>query len=198
MERPDRKEECMILDECSGMSLHLEHVARYHLAAPFAARKRVLDDATGLGHGAVTLAQAGAAEVAGIDTDRQAIQDTARRYTLPNVRFRVDDMTRLDTVLEASHEDSDWSITARRAGHALGNAPLATVIHQHLEFYQTEQRDAHDGSQRYDKGKLERTLIRFHEKHGLFIDEEDLYPYLGYPNSEAFIERALAGRGGRA
>ena len=133
MERPGLKEECMIPDEGSGVSPHLEHVARYRLAARFAARKRVLDGATGLGHGAVILAQAGAAEVTGIDADSQA-----------------------------------------------------------------EQRDAHYGSQRYDKGKLERTLIRFHEKHGLFIDEEDLYPYLGYPNSEAFIERALAGRGGRA
>lgn len=198
MKRPDSTGECMIPDECSGMSLHLEHVARYRLAVRFASRKRVLDGATGLGHGAVTLAQAGAAEVRGIDTDRHAIQDAARRYALANVRFRVDAVTRLDTVLEPTYEDCDWSITARRAGNALGNEPLATVIHRHLEFHQAERRDAHYGTQRYDKGKLERTLICFEEKHGLFIDEEDPYRYLGYPNSAAVIERALAGRGGRA
>ena len=60
----------MILDECSEMGLHWEDVAGYRLAARFAARQRVLAGATGHGHGAVILAQVGAAEFRGIDTDR--------------------------------------------------------------------------------------------------------------------------------
>lgn len=106
-------------------------------------------------------------------------------------RKAVFDAMPFDTSLEGHYEDNDWSITARRAGHALGNAPLATVIHRQLDFSQAERRDKYYAAERYDKGKLERTLIRFYQKHGLFIDDEEFYRYLGYPGSEAFIEKIL-------
>jgi GT2 family glycosyltransferase len=97
-----------------------------------------------------------------------------------------------DTAIEGAYEDNDWSIAARRAGHRLVNAPLATVVHHHMNFSAAARRDAHYVSQRYGKERLERTLRRFHEKHGLFIDEEDLYRYIGYAGSAEFIEATLA------
>lgn len=92
----------MTPDAPEGPGLRFERVARYRLAARFAGGKRVLDVAPELGDGAVILAQAGASEVTGIGTDSQAIQDAASRCVLPNVRFRVDDVSRLATVTDGS------------------------------------------------------------------------------------------------
>jgi GT2 family glycosyltransferase/ubiquinone/menaquinone biosynthesis C-methylase UbiE len=94
-----------------------------------------------------------------------------------------------DTMIAGAYEDNDWSMRVRAAGYRLKNAPLAAVVHHHMDFDAAVRRDRHYLDARYNKATLERTLLRFYRKHGVFIDEEDLYRYLGYEGSEAFIER---------
>lgn len=94
-----------------------------------------------------------------------------------------------DTEISGAYEDNDWSMRVRAAGHRLRNAPLAAVTHHHIDFNPEARRDRHYLDARYDKKALESTLARFHEKHGVFIDEEDLYRYLGYEGSDAFIAK---------
>lgn len=102
-----------------------------------------------------------------------------------------------DLAISGAYEDNDWSIMVRRAGWRLANCPLATATHHHMNFSARAQRDGLYRSERYSKTRLEGALRRFHEKHGFFIDEEDVYRYLGYQGSEAFIESTLAaGRSG--
>jgi GT2 family glycosyltransferase len=94
-----------------------------------------------------------------------------------------------DTEVSGAYEDNDWSMRVRSAGYRLRNAPLATVTHHHMDFNPEARKDRHYVNARYDKGVLESTLAHFSLKHGVFIDEEDLYRYLGYEGSNAFIER---------
>lgn len=94
-----------------------------------------------------------------------------------------------DTEIAGAYEDNDWSMRVRAAGYRLKNAPLAAVVHHHMDFNAAVRRDRHYLDARYNKETLERTLLGFYRKHGVFIDEEDLYRYLGYEGSDAFIER---------
>ena len=94
-----------------------------------------------------------------------------------------------DTKMAGAYEDNDWSIRVREAGYRLVNAPLATVIHHHLNFNPAVKGDKHYIDQRYNKERLEKTLVYFYRKHGLFIDEEDLYTSIGYKNSATFMEK---------
>lgn len=96
-----------------------------------------------------------------------------------------------DLAISGAFEDNDWSIAARRAGWKLANCPLATATHHHLNFSTRAQRDRRYVSERYSKERLEEALRRFHEKHGFFIEEEELYRFLGYRGSEAFMESVL-------
>jgi len=94
-----------------------------------------------------------------------------------------------DGEVAGAYEDNDWSMRVRAAGYRLRNAPLATVTHHHMNFNSAARKDRHYLNERYNKGTLESTLSHFFLKHGAFIDEEDLYRYLGYEGSDAFIER---------
>lgn len=107
-------------------------------------------------------------------------------------RKSVFDAFPYDSRIAGAYEDNDWSIAVRRAGHRLANCPLATVTHHHMNFSSRARRDGFYTGQRYNKQRLESTLRHFFEKHGVFIEEEDLYRLLGYSGSDAFIESALA------
>jgi len=63
-----------------------EHVHRYAIAARYAQDKRVLDIASGEGYGAALLAHT-AAEVVGVDIDREAVEHARRSYYASNLRF---------------------------------------------------------------------------------------------------------------
>lgn len=66
----------------------LEHQHRYYAVAPLAARRDVLDVASGEGYGAALLA-GNARSVIGVDIDPDAVDFATRRYgpTVPNLRF---------------------------------------------------------------------------------------------------------------
>jgi SAM-dependent methyltransferase len=63
----------------AGLLLEAEHQLRYRLAAPLAAGRDVLDAGCGSGWGTALLAEAGAASVAGLDADEQAVESARRR-----------------------------------------------------------------------------------------------------------------------
>ncbi|MFH1277632.1 MAG: glycosyltransferase [Candidatus Eisenbacteria bacterium] len=94
-----------------------------------------------------------------------------------------------DTDLGGAYEDNDWSLRVRKEGNRLRNCPLATVIHHHMNFNPEVRKDRHYVGARYDRSELEKTLLHFYKKHGAFIDEEDLYRFVGYEGSEQFMEK---------
>jgi SAM-dependent methyltransferase len=63
-----------------GELVHAEHLVRYRLAAQLAHGRRVLDAASGEGYGSAILAAAGAASVAGVDLDPQAVEHARARH----------------------------------------------------------------------------------------------------------------------
>ncbi len=66
------------------------HVRRYEFAAAFAAGRRVLDIASGLGYGSALLHERGrAAAVLGVEPDATAVSYASRRFGSPNVTFRT-------------------------------------------------------------------------------------------------------------
>ncbi|MGC8761012.1 MAG: methyltransferase domain-containing protein [Bryobacteraceae bacterium] len=65
-----------------------EHMARYAFARRLARRKRVLDAGCGAGYGSAALAGQ-AAFVAAVDISREAVEEAARQYPLPNLAFLV-------------------------------------------------------------------------------------------------------------
>jgi SAM-dependent methyltransferase len=73
-----------------------DHLARYLAAEPLARGRRVLDAGTGHGYGAAVLAAGGAAEVVAVDICPATLQAAAARFPLANLRFVLDDCTRLD------------------------------------------------------------------------------------------------------
>jgi O-antigen biosynthesis protein len=77
----------------SGDLIDAEHQARYRLALPFVAGRRVLDAGCGVGWGSALLAAAGATDVIGVDIAPEAIR--ASRDSCPSGRFLVGDLGRL-------------------------------------------------------------------------------------------------------
>lgn len=71
-----------------GGQIKYEHLHRYALAMEFAARKSVLDIASGEGYGAALLAQV-AQFVAGVDIDPQAVESAKQKYSRGNLSFSV-------------------------------------------------------------------------------------------------------------
>ncbi|AOH84396.1 hypothetical protein AWL63_10885 [Sphingomonas panacis] len=67
-----------------------ENVHRYALCLDYVEGKRVLDLASGAGHGTALLAQR-AASVVGVDIDPQVIRAAQKRFPLPNVEFLAGD-----------------------------------------------------------------------------------------------------------
>jgi len=65
-----------------------EHLIRYEFAKQFAAGKKVIDIACGSGYGAKILADGGAREVIGIDTDGTAIEMAIKNYSQAKVAYQ--------------------------------------------------------------------------------------------------------------
>jgi SAM-dependent methyltransferase len=76
-----------------GQIVEAEHLARYAWAAQFASGRRVLDAACGEAYGSRILAEAGAAEVVGVDLDERVI--AAARAARPDISFEVADLRQL-------------------------------------------------------------------------------------------------------
>ncbi len=70
-----------------GAALWAEHLARYKLAARFAAGRRVLDFACGTGYGTALLKQAGAKVVVGVDRSLEAIAYACEKFSGPGLSF---------------------------------------------------------------------------------------------------------------
>jgi SAM-dependent methyltransferase len=64
-----------------------DHLARYHFAARYCQRKRVLDVATGTGYGAHILREEGAREVVAVDREQAALDYAAVRYGTDGLRW---------------------------------------------------------------------------------------------------------------
>lgn len=65
------------------------HCARYAIAKPLVAGKRVLDIACGEGYGSYLLKEAGAASVVGVDIDEATIARCRESFQGPGLEFRV-------------------------------------------------------------------------------------------------------------
>jgi ubiquinone/menaquinone biosynthesis C-methylase UbiE len=76
--------------------LYDEHIIRYRFVADFVKNKRVLDIASGSGYGSALLAEAGAAQVIGIDLDEQAIKEAKARYNNSVLHFQTGSAEKLD------------------------------------------------------------------------------------------------------
>ena len=85
-----------------GGLLEAEHQLRYRFARTWVADKRVLDAGCGVGWGSAVLLGAGAAEVVGLDLDREAIADAGTR--VPRAEFVVGDL------LELPFEDNRYDV----------------------------------------------------------------------------------------
>jgi SAM-dependent methyltransferase len=81
-------------DVMQGTLIEAEHLARYRWAAQIAPGRRVLDAGCGTGYGCALLAQAGAAEVVGVDIAAAAL-DSSRPAMPDRVRLEVADLGRL-------------------------------------------------------------------------------------------------------
>jgi 2-polyprenyl-3-methyl-5-hydroxy-6-metoxy-1,4-benzoquinol methylase len=87
--------ERFIPDQMGGGLVAAEHLCRYWWAAQFASGRRVLDAGCGIGYGSRMLAEAGAAEVAGVDI-AQPVIEAASAGSGSDVTFRVGDVAALD------------------------------------------------------------------------------------------------------
>jgi SAM-dependent methyltransferase len=77
-----------------GRLIEAEHLARYWWAARLVSAKRVLDAGCGTGYGSNILAEAGAAEVVGLDID-SAVLEAARESAHQPVSLEVGDVRKL-------------------------------------------------------------------------------------------------------
>jgi SAM-dependent methyltransferase len=77
-----------------GQLIEAEHLARYWWAAALVPGKRVLDAGCGTAYGTEILAQAGAAEVLGVDLDADVVE-AARPSAPENVMLEVGDVRKL-------------------------------------------------------------------------------------------------------
>jgi 2-polyprenyl-3-methyl-5-hydroxy-6-metoxy-1,4-benzoquinol methylase len=87
--------ERFIPDQMGGGMVAAEHLCRYWWAGQLAHGKRVLDAGCGIGYGSNMLAEAGAAEVAGVDIAEPVIE-VARQTAAPGVTFSVGDVAALE------------------------------------------------------------------------------------------------------
>lgn len=71
--------------------LAAEHIARYTIARPLAAGKRVLDVACGEGYGAALLREGDATGVVGVDISADAIAIARERFARDGITFHVGD-----------------------------------------------------------------------------------------------------------
>jgi ubiquinone/menaquinone biosynthesis C-methylase UbiE len=81
--------------EHRGQLVEAEHLVRFRFAARLAAGRRVLDAACGTAYGTRMLAEAGAAEVVGVDI-AEAVLDAMRPGMPAQVDLRAGDVTSLD------------------------------------------------------------------------------------------------------
>lgn len=72
------------------------HIARYQMAKPYIAGKRVLDIACGEGYGSWLLKEWGAASVIGVDRNEEAIHHARQLYTRDDVVFISENAEQLD------------------------------------------------------------------------------------------------------
>jgi len=68
-----------------------EHVERYSLAQRYAAGRRILDIACGVGYGTRMLSERTDGEVLGVDYSAEALEYAAARYGAPGVRWLLAD-----------------------------------------------------------------------------------------------------------
>jgi 2-polyprenyl-3-methyl-5-hydroxy-6-metoxy-1,4-benzoquinol methylase len=87
--------ERFIPDEMGEGRVAAEHLCRYWWAAQFAPGRRVLDAGCGIGYGSNMLAEAGAAEVQGVDIAEPVIEAAAQGAG-PGVIFTTGDVAALD------------------------------------------------------------------------------------------------------
>jgi 2-polyprenyl-3-methyl-5-hydroxy-6-metoxy-1,4-benzoquinol methylase len=71
--------------------LRLQNLARYQWAGDFVRGRRVLEVGCGSGHGSKMLADAGAAQVIGIDTSQPSIHYAQHTYRADHLSFRLAD-----------------------------------------------------------------------------------------------------------
>jgi SAM-dependent methyltransferase len=75
--------------------LFVAHESIYTFASQYASGLSVLDAGCGTGYGSAILARSAAAEVTGVDVDARSIAFARRRFALPNLRFEVQDLEKL-------------------------------------------------------------------------------------------------------
>ena len=93
--------ERFIPDEMGEGMVAAEHLCRYWWAAQFAPGRRVLDAGCGIGYGSNMLAEAGAAEVHGVDIAEPVIEAAAQGAG-PGVTFTTGDVAALDLDADSS------------------------------------------------------------------------------------------------
>lgn len=71
-----------------------EHFERYKFAATYAAGKRILDIACGVGYGSNILSEMGASIIIGCDIIEDNIEYCVKRYQSDSLKFKVKDVTK--------------------------------------------------------------------------------------------------------
>ena len=97
------------------------HVARYAVARPFCAGRRVLDIACGEGYGASLLASWGAREVIGIDLSAEAVGAARMHFSHPALQFLCGDAMEVQTLL-AGEAPFDLIISLETVEHVANSA----------------------------------------------------------------------------
>jgi SAM-dependent methyltransferase len=97
------------------------HMARYALALPFVAGRRVLDVACGEGYGSLALLRAGAARVDAVDVSEEAIGKARITFKDANLQYRTADAERVDELFP--EQSFDLVISCETIEHV--NDPVA-------------------------------------------------------------------------
>lgn len=105
-----------------------EHVNRYRFCEQIVIGKYVLDAACGIGYGSKMLAEAGAAQVDGIDISAEAIATAKRHYAHSNIQFAVCDILAL-----SSNEKYDVIVSFETIEHLSDLNKYLKVMHQALK-----------------------------------------------------------------
>ena len=77
-DRIGQADERFVPGTADGELMEVEHFARYRWASQLVAGRRVLDAGCGVGYGSALLADAGAAEVVGLDLSAKAVHAAAQ------------------------------------------------------------------------------------------------------------------------